>query len=638
MKPLLLISCSRALCLGLALASAVSAGSAIPARAATWSVPSPDGTLSIRIEQPALEEITAAVGTLRYSVRRGGKTVVQPSPLGLSLSGAGGDLSTGLRFLGASSSQVRDDFVLLAGKARHIRGAANQETLRFRNPMGREVELVARAYNDGVAFRYLLPASRSAQETASVESVESESSGFHIAPGSKGWAASYKPNYEEFYPEGTVGAQWSGGELAMPALFDVGAGQFVLLAESDVRDAYCGSHLSGSSEGVYQIHLADGGAAGTLPWATPWRVIITGSLAQLVQSTLVENLASPSAESTQGDASWVKPGRVAWSWWSQDTGDLALQKHYVDFAQSMGWEYNLVDAGWDNWNDRNPGPQVTELVNYAKQRGVGILLWAHYNELDTPEKRAAKLPLWKSWGIAGLKIDFFDSDSQRVMQIREALLRECWRNKLMVNFHGDQAPRGQDRTWPNFLTREGVRGAEYYKFGPAPNPAYNATLPFTRNLIGPMDFTPVTFSAKDRATTAAHELALAVVFQSGWQHLADSPASYNALPVGRDFLKEVPADWDETRFVAGYPAQFACLARRKGRAWFIGMNNAGTARSLKLPLSFLGEGLFQMELYRDGAGPNAIVMSQQKVTARDAISLEVPANGGFAARLVPAAR
>ncbi len=617
---------SCALCLALALSSTSAA------RAATWNLPSPDGTLSIQIEQPELDEITAPVGSLRYTVRRGGRDVVLPSPLGLNLSGADGDLSTGLRFLGASTRVVRDNYTLISGKARNIRGAANEETLLFTNPMGRQIAVVARAYNDGVAFRYRLPAQSKATVKASVES---EGTGFHIARGSKGWVANYVPNYEEFYPEGTVGAQWNSGEQAMPALFDVGSNQFVLLAESDVRDAYCSSHLAGSSEGVFGIRLAEGGAAGTLPWATPWRVIITGSLAQMMQSTLVDTLAAPPIA---GDASWVRPGRVTWSWWSQGTGDLALHKHYVDFAQSMGWEYSLVDEGWAKWNNNNPGPAVTELVNYGRERGVGILLWAHYNDLNTPEKRASRLPLWKSWGIAGVKIDFFDSDSQRTMGIREAILRATWDNKLMVNFHGDQSPRGQNRTWPHFLTREGVRGAENFRNSPPQLSAYNATLPFTRNLIGPMDYTPVTFSVRNRTTTAAHELALAVVFQSGWQHLADSPESYNALPVGRDFLKQVPADWDETRFLGGYPAQFTCLARRKGSAWFIGMNNAGTPRSLKVPLGFLSAGQYQLELYHDGDSSNAIVMSKQKVTSRDVISVDVPANGGFAARLVPEGR
>nr|MDQ2730339.1 glycoside hydrolase family 97 catalytic domain-containing protein [Armatimonadota bacterium] len=323
-----------------------------------------------------------------------------------------------------------------------------------------------------------------------------------------------------------------------------------------------------------------------------------------------------------------------WSWWSQDTGDLALQKHYVDFAQSMGWEYNLVDAGWTDWNNKNPAPQITELVNYARDRGVRILVWCFAHDLDTPEKRAARLPLWRSWGVAGFKADFFDSDSRAAMQLRDDILREAWANHLLVNFHGDQTPRGHDRTWPNFLTREGVRGAEYYKFGPYPTPTYNCTLPFTRNVPGPMDYTPVTFSTKNRTTTAAHELALSVVFQSGLLHLADSPESYNSRPAALQFLKAVPADWDETRFLDGYPARYACLARRHGNDWFVGMINAGSARSMSVPLRFLKGGSYRLDLFYDGKVADTIEMTTSTVSSRTTLQVAVPANGGFAAHLM----
>lgn len=585
-----------------------------------WGVASPDGRQSVSVRQ-------ADEGSdLDYTVSRGQTTILATSPLGLTLAGVDGDLTTHLSFVRQQDTKVRDRYTLPAGKARTVDARGNEKTLTFRSPAGRSVQIVFRAYNDGIAYRYQVPGTGAA-------SILGESSGFHVPAGSKGWVAKYNPNYEEFYPEGAVGTNWTSGDQAFPALFDVGGGQFALLAEAGVGDKYCGCHLSGDANGVFRVRLADTTVTGTLPWATPWRVVITGTLAQVVPSTLVETLSPPAPG---GSTDWVKPGRAAWSWWSQGTGDPALQKHYVDFAHSMGWEYNLVDAGWPDWNGKNPGPAVTDLVSYGRERGVGITLWAHSHDLDTDEKRRASLPLWKSWGIKGVKIDFFDSDSQRTMQQREALLRMAWGNQLLVNFHGDQAPRGQDRTWPNFLTREGVRGAEYYKFGPYPTPAYNCTLPFTRNVIGPMDYTPVTFSTPNRTTTAAHELALSVVFQSGWQHFADSPESYAKFPLAEQFLRQVPADWDETRFVAGYPAQYACFARRKGDAWFVGLNNAGAARTVTIPFTFLGKGAYHLDLYADGTQPNdTLVLTQRVVQSRDTLTLTVPANGGLAARLVP---
>lgn len=589
--------------------------------AAPWSVTSPDGTLVVTVGQDS-----TGTGGLSYAVRRGARTVIQDSPLGLTLAGDGGDFKGHLTFVRQANRRVEDRYVLRAAKRRDCVGRANETTLRFRNVAGREMELTFRAYDDGVAYRYRLLGTGAATVTG-------ESSGFHLPVGVHGWAAHYNPNYEEFYPEGVVGRDFTQGEFAFPALFDVGAGQFALLAESAVSDTYCSSHWAGSADGTFRLTFPEPTVSGTLPWATPWRVVITGSLAQVVQSTLIETLAAPAVP---GDARWVQPGRVAWSWWSQDTGDLAQQKRYVDFAHEMGWEYNLVDAGWTGWNNNNPGPQVTGLVNYGRARGVGILLWAHSHDLDTPEKRARDLPLWAQWGIKGIKVDFFDSDRQQAMRLREAILKTAWDNHLLVNFHGDQAPRGQDRTWPNFLTREGVRGAEYYKFGPYPTPTYNCTLPFTRNVLGPMDYTPVTFSTPNRKTTAAHELALSVVFQSGWQHFADSPQGYHSQPVAETFLKQVPADWDETRFLSGYPAQFCCLARRKGNAWFIGMNNAEDARTVLVPLDFLGRGSYRVELYQDGPAADSIARIESTVTSRGTLRVEVPAHGGFAARLSPA--
>lgn len=589
-----------------------------------WRLASPDKTLTVSVRQ------ADEGGWLSYAVQRGRTPVLADSPLGLTLAGADGDLATYLTFVRSAGRGVRDRYALPAGKVRTVDARGNEKTLTFRNPAGRAVEIVFRAYNDGMAYRYRVFGAGDAAVTG-------ERSGFHVPPGAKGWVAKYNPNYEEFYPEGVVGRDWTGGEQAFPALFDVGGGQFALLAESDVGGRYCGCHLAGGADGTFQIRLADASVSGTLPWATPWRVVITGTLAQVVPSTLVQTLSPPAPA---GGADWVRPGRAAWSWWSQDTGDVAQQRRYIDFAHEMGWEYNLIDAGWPDFNNKNPGPAIVDLVNYGRARGVGILLWSFARDLDTSEKRQSSLPLWHSWGVRGIKADFFDSDSQKTMQLREAILQTCWDNHLLVNFHGDQAPRGQDRTWPHFLTREGVRGAEYYKFGPFPTPAYNCTLPFTRNAIGPMDYTPVTFSTPNRKTTAAHELFLAVVYQSGWQHFADSPDGYAKFPLAEQFLRQVPADWDETRFLGGYPAQFACLARRKGDAWFVGLNNAATARTVTIPLAFLGKGAYRLDLYTDGrkvdGGPDdSLVFGQRVVSARDAVTVAIPANGGLAARLVP---
>ena len=240
----------------------------------------------------------------------------------------------------------------------------------------------------------------------------------------------------------------------------------------------------------------------------------------------------------------MRPGRVAWSWWADSGSPASLdaQKAYVDFAARMGWEYVLVDAGWDPaW--------MPPLTAYARARGVRVLLWSRWDELTPPSRRDALLRRYRDWGVAGVKLDYMESDSFRRMRWYRTVARAAARRRLLVNFHGSTLPRGMSRTWPNVLTWEGVRGAETYK-GPTPvTPEHNTILPFTRNAIGSMDYTPVTFSAPGRRTSAAHELALSVVFESGLQHLADSPDVYSALAAARRWLRRVPAAWDATRLL-----------------------------------------------------------------------------------------
>ena len=218
---------------------------------------------------------------------------------------------------------------------------------------------------------------------------------------------------------------------------------------------------------------------------------------------------------------------------------------------------------------------VPALTAYARRRHVGVLLWSRWDALRPAAQRDALLSRWRSWGVAGVKLDFMHSDSRQRMGWYRGVARAAAERRLLVNFHGSTVPRGMSRTWPNVLTMEGVIGAETYK-GEAPvTPVHNATLPFTRNAIGPMDYTPVTFSAQRRQTSAAHELALSVVFESGLQHFADSPEGYAAVPQGLRWLRGVPVAWDETRLLSGYPGARATIARRRGRRWYVGIDRGG---------------------------------------------------------------
>jgi alpha-glucosidase len=326
----------------------------------------------------------------------------------------------------------------------------------------------------------------------------------------------------------------------------------------------------------------------------------------------------------------VRPGRAAWSWWSDSSspGNLERQKQYVDFAARAGWEYVLVDAGWDPaW--------IPALTHYARARGVRVLLWSRWDALRPAAQRDVLLSRWRSWGVAGVKLDFMLSDSNRRMGWYRGVARAAAERRLLVNFHGSTVPRGLSRTWPNVLTWEGVLGAETYKGSAPVTPAHNATLPFTRNAIGSMDYTPVTFSAHGRQTSAAHELALSVVFESGLQHFADSPEGYAAVPEARRWLRGVPVAWDETKLLGGYPGASATIARRAKRRWFVGSIHADAGGEARLPLEFLYPGRrYEAWIVEDAPG-GGLRARTRRVTAVQVLRLRYGSAGGYAVRFRP---
>jgi hypothetical protein len=384
----------------------------------------------------------------------------------------------------------------------------------------------------------------------------------------------------------------------------------------------------------------------------PWRIIIVGaSLASIVESTLVEDVCEPSRLK---DTSWVKPGRVAWSWWSDNPSpqDGAKQKKFVDLAAEMGWEYVLVDANWDIMDNGN----IHDVIRYARSKGVGVLLW--YNSggphnivtekprdtLTYREVRRFELSLLKKWGVKGIKVDFFQSDKQNVIDLYQGILADAAEHQIMVNFHGCTLPRGWSRTWPHLMTMEAVRGEECYIFDdkfPERAAVQNTIHPFVRNAVGPMDYTPVGFSDNryPHRTTFAHELALCVLFESGWVHFADKAEAYLVLPAApRDFLKRVPVAWDDTRFVAGYPAQFVILARRSGDTWYLaGVNGQGKPREERLKLgSWLAPGNYDLALIGDGADARSFDNRTQRIEAGGEFMVKMLPYGGFVATIKPA--
>ena len=430
------------------------------------------------------------------------------------------------------------------------------------------------------------------------------------------WMQQWAESYEGFFPFGTTAKvkpvpSFSGtftspdgynNRWGYPALLEPVNGVFALITEANIERQQSASCLYNDGE-RFRVVPDKNEERLNGEWHTPWRVVIIGSLADVVASTLVTDVSEPCRLE---DTSWIQPGVVSWVYWAYNHGsnDYNIIRKYVDMAATLHLPYVLIDAEWDEMKD---GKTIEDAVAYARQQGVRPLIW--YNSsvgwidgaptpkfrLNKAEDREREFAWCEKIGVAGVKIDFFSGDNQMNMDYCQELLECAARHHLLVNFHGATIPRGWQRTYPNLLSTEGVYGAEWYNNVPTftrQAACHNATLPFTRNVIGPMDYTPCAFSDSQHPhiTSHAHELALTVLFESGLQHLADRPESFLSQPQAvQDFLGQLPAAWDETRLVSGYPGKSAVVARRSGNVWYVaGINGTDETCTLKCDISFIG--------------------------------------------------
>ncbi|MFE7712447.1 glycoside hydrolase family 97 catalytic domain-containing protein [Streptomyces sp. NPDC057486] len=564
-----------------------------------------------------------ASGALDLSVSRAGATVLAPSPVGIVTERA--DFSAGLSFLGRSDRPVDEQYRTAAGKTRKRTVHMREARFRFRTGAGDRLDVVVRASADGVAYRYDLP--------GDTGDVLHETSAFTLPEGSSAWLGAYRKDNENLF-NGYTTSGAPAGEYMMQALFRAG-NSYALVAESDLTGGYSGARLThdaGSS--TYRVKLWDAQVQTAGALTTPWRAVVTGDLATITGSTFTDDLAPASKVR---DTSWIRPGRALWTWLAggRPAGQsLEMQKGYVDYAAARHWPYTVVDAGWyfdpAQWDVTDPDWQthswIPELVRYGRERGVGIQVWIHHRDLDTAEERAQWLPTLEKWGVKGVKIDFMDSEAQETFRWYDKILPETAAHHLLVNFHGSTIPKGIQRTWPHVMSLEGVNGEEKKT-----NTAQHlTTLPFTRNVIGSMDFTPGAFHRPNRPNAAsdASELGLSVLYESGVQNLAGTPESYDARPEARHFLEQLPDAWDDTRLLAGEPGSSAVLARRSGSRWFIGGTYAGAAHTAEVPLR-IGSGRWLVETVTDG--PNGLVRTARTVRGGDTLSVEIISDGGFAA-------
>lgn len=617
-------------------------------------IASPDGSLVVNFR---LDE----AGAPRYAIRLNDKLVLQESRLGLIRTDA--DFSHGLQFLSASPVvTVRDRYEILTAKRRLNDYRANRKLFHLQTGAGQKMDIIFQVSDDGVAFRYFFP-ERSGETYRLTEEVSS----FKFLPGTRAWLQpmsvaksgwkEVNPCYEEFYEkEISVGTPSpTGAGWVYPALFRSGD-TWLLVSESGLLRTYSATRLrSESPNGEYSVGFPDprenfqGGPVNPesrLPWLTPWRVIVVGSLKTVAESMLGVDLADKPAASYSKLR--IKPGKASWSWplLGDPKTTYAVQKEFIDYAAEMGWSYCLIDALWDQ---QIGYAKVKELVDYAGHKGVGVLLWYNSagdwnsapqtprNLMLTRASRTREFKRLKAMGVAGLKIDFFGGDGQSMINYYQDILEDAAPYGFLLNFHGATLPRGWQRTYPHLMTTEAIRGLEYLTFeqkNADEEPTHAAMLPFTRNVFDPMDFTPMVLdriNRIERRTTSAFELALSVLFTSGIQHYAEIPEGMRKTPpYVRDFLRGVPVVWDETRFLDGYPGKFVVLARRGEGRWYVGgINGESTARKLTLDLGELQVGRAG-SLIADGDGGNVSFRTETvQLSASRKLELTMPSRGGF---------
>lgn len=605
----------------------------------TLDVTSPTGKLGVTVkpmEGKAYDKIT-------FSVNYDGKTILSQTELGLET-----DIQ---KFYGnlklksvSKAKRIIDDYKMITGKRSHCINEAFERTYSFENQEGNTLDITFRVYDNGGVFRYEI------NTIADKEYVVDEYTAYNIPQGAKRWMQQYDPGYEKFFPVSTDGKLPDRPKVnswGYPGLVELQDSVFMLITEANIRRGHCGSLLfNGDNNDRYQVKLADKKQVAERTWGSPWRVLIIGGLSDIVESTLVTDVSDPSkVEYTE----WINPGMVSWIYWAYNHGSKDYQKvkEYIDLAAEMHWTYNLIDWEWDEMSN---GGNLQDAVKYTLNKGIKPLLW--YNSstnwigpgplfrLNKKQDREKEYAWLSEMGIAGIKVDFFSGDSVSTMNYYIDLLEDAIKYKLMLNFHGATIPRGWQRTYPHMMSIEGVYGAEWYNNAPIlTNRAaeHNATLPFTRNVVGPMDYTPGTFSNSQHPhiTSYAHELALPVIFESALQHMPDRPSVYYGLPEPvKRLLSELPVAWDDTKLLAGYPGEEVILARRKGNVWYIGgINGTNETKTLHISLDKIAVNGKKISIFKDGIDDKHFAIEENIPLAnvKSDLTIECLPRGGFVA-------
>lgn len=633
---------------------------------------SPDGNLRLEFK---LKTTKDQKDFPCYSVSFRGKLFVNESNLSIEFAETG-LLKNNLTIKNVAYKSNDETYKVILGKSNTARDHYNEVIITFveKTAPNRQFDLVFRAYDDGIAFRYLFP-----QQTGLTDFIiTSENSCFTFTGNPKAYAlplgkftTSYENNYvtipiQDITPDSLIG---------MPLLLEYPENIWVAIMEANLID-YAGMYLSGLQNhpgtlvsslsplpGQTKIKVKS-----STPHSSPWRVLmIADSPGKLIESNLILNLSDPCAIP---DPSWIKPGKAAFLWWNDFVvsdvnfkGGLNTKtyKYYIDFCAENKIEFFDIDTDEKiDWYESRknlkeditkPIPEIDmqEILRYARSKDVGVRLWIPWFFVRDQMDKA--FPVYEKWGITGLKIDYMDRDDQEMVNFYHTVVKKAAEHHLTVNFHGAYKPTGLRRTYPNLITREGVLGMEYSKWSTKCNPDHDLMIPFTRMLAGPMDFTPgafrtvtekdfkPSFHAPVAMGTRCHQLAMYVVYESPLQMISDYPSAYQNQ-TGIEFLRQVPTVWDTTKVLNAGIGDFITIVRRHGNEWYAGSMTDWTPRELKIPLNFLSEGDFVADIYSDTPDadtiPTHVVNNQYLVNSKDTIIARLSAGGGQVIRLSPA--
>ncbi|MFA8343030.1 MAG: glycoside hydrolase family 97 protein [Rhodothermaceae bacterium] len=605
---------------------------------------------------------------LKYSIFLKEKLLVKPSVISIETDGK--SLSENLDLLSSKIERVDENiYPAVAEKQSVIRDNYSELILEFTE----NYSVIFRVYNDAVAFRHSINFENEVLITDEKFNINFTDDHKVYFPEEQSMFTHQEREYLHLNLSEITKERFS----SIPLLVDMKTGPKIAITESDLED-YAGFYLSGSEKSdnslkaIFPYYPAKENLTTDRDLKVveresfiartsgkrnfPWRIFaIADEDKNLLNNQIVYKLSSPCEIETD----WIKPGKVAWDWWNSwnligvdfRAGiNTATYKYFIDFAAQNNIEYIILDEGWYKLGDLlslNPDVDMEELVSYAKEKNVGLILWVVWKTLDDQFEQA--FDQFEKWKVAGLKIDFMQRDDQKVVNFYHKIAKEAAERKMLIDFHGSYKPAGLRRKYPNVLTREGVRGLEWSKWSDKTDPEMALTIPFIRMLAGPMDYTP---GAMNNATkthfrdllhkpmsqgTRCHQMAMYVVYESPLQMLADSPSNYLREKECLNFIAKVPVVWERTIILNAKVSDYILLARKKNNEWFVGAMTDWSERDLKVDFSFLPEGNFEIEIFKDGINAdrnaNDYKRVKTKITKKNSMKIHLAPGGGWVARI-----